>query len=391
MKRWATLAAFGVFLGCGGNRPPPVAPVAPPAPTPAVTCAPTVAPAAQLDDAKLSERSKGLYDAMDGNDVTTFLKLAGPAFVLFEDGRSYSSSMLVQQMSSRVERNLPRRTRTWKEERTYVGPNVAVFVGLAVEVLPTEGGKTTEFEGWNTAVWVNDGSEWKASHLQWQPGGIEAERSMWNEAFRKQISFKTTANQLLVDTIKGKKTGAALDVMMGQGRNAVFLATKGWRVTGVDISDEGIRQAKEEAKKKGVQLTAVQADVQKFDFGTNKWDLVTMIYAGNDASTVEKIKASLKKNGLFIVEFFHSEGTAGAGIGGFATGELAAKLEGWKIIKDEVVEDVADWGMRKVKLVRFVAQKVDAPAIEAPKVPKAVPTVAPKPGKAPPPDRDAPL
>lgn len=377
MKRWATFATVVIFLGCGGNSPPPVAPP-PPAPAPVATCAPTVTPPAQLDEAALVERSKSLFDAMDANDVTTFLKLAGPAFVLFEDGRSFSSSMLVQQMSSRVERNLPRRTRTWKEERTYVGPNVAVFVGLAVEMLPTEGGKTTEFEGWNTAVWVNDGTEWKASHLQWQPGGIEAERSMWNEAFRKQISFKTTPNQLLVDTIKGKRAGTALDVMMGQGRNAVYLATKGWRVTGVDISDEGIRQAKEAAKKKGVPLTAVQADIQKYDFGTNKWDLVTMIYAGNDASTIEKIKAALKKNGLFVVEYFHAEGTAGSGIGGFATGELAAKLDGWKILKDEVVEDVADWGMRKMKLVRFVAQKVEAPAAEpapkaAPKAPKAAP------------------
>lgn len=378
MQRWATLAGLVIFLGCGGNTPAPVPPP-PPAPAPVATCAPTVVPPAQLDEATLIEGSKNLYDAMDANDVTRFLELVGPAFVLFEDGRSYSASMLVQQMSSRVERNLPRRTRTWKEERTYVGPNVAVFVGLAVEVLPAEGGKTAEFEGWNTAVWVHDGSAWKASHLQWQVGGIEAERSMWNEAYRKQISFKTDPNQLLVDTIKGKKTGTALDVMMGQGRNAVFLATKGWRVTGVDISDEGIRQAKEAARKKGVQLAVVQADVQKFDFGTNKWDLVTMIYAGNDASTIEKIKGSLKKNGLFVVEYFHSEGTAGSGIGGFATGELAAKLEGWKILKDEVVEDVADWGMRKVKLVRFVAQKVAAPAPEAPKAaPKAPKPPAPK-------------
>jgi SAM-dependent methyltransferase len=357
MKRWVTFTALAIFLGCGGNTPPPAAPVQPPAPAPVATCAPTVAPPAQLDEAKLSERSKELYDAMDAYDVAKFLKLAGPALVLFEDGRSFSSSMLVQQMSSRVERNLPRRTRTWKEERTYIGPNVAVFVGLALEVVPLEGGKTMEFEGWNTAVWVNDSTEWKASHLQWQPGGIDAERSMWNEAFRKQISFKTTPNQLLVDTVKGKKAGTALDVMMGQGRNAVYLATKGWKVTGVDISDEGIRQAKEAAQKKGVPLTAVQADIEKYDFGTNKWDLVTMIYAGSDASTVEKIKTSLKKNGLFIVEYFHAEGTAGSGIGGFATGELAAKLEGWKILKDEVVEDVADWGMRKMKLVRFVAQK----------------------------------
>jgi SAM-dependent methyltransferase len=388
MKRWATLAVFGIFLGCGGNTPPPVAPVAPPTPAPVATCAPTPAPPAQISDADVIERSKALYDALDGNDVTAFLKMAGPALVMFQEGRSYSSSILVQQMSGRVERNLPRRTRTWKDERSYIGPNAAVFVGLAVEVVPIEGGKTTEFEGWNTAIWVHDGQSWRVSHLQWQPGGVEAERSMWNEAYRRQISFKTDPNQLLVDTVKGRRAGTALDVMMGQGRNAVFLASKGWKVTGVDISDEGIRQAKDAAKKKGTQITAVQADVEKFDFGKDKWDLVTLIYAGNDATTIEKIKDSIKKNGLFVVEFFHSESTSGTGVGGFATGELAAKLEGWKILKDEVVEDVADWGMRKVKLVRFVAQKSDPTKLDAPKPgPKAAPKAAPKA----PPDRDAPL
>jgi 2-polyprenyl-3-methyl-5-hydroxy-6-metoxy-1,4-benzoquinol methylase len=34
---------------------------------------------------------------------------------------------------------------------------------------------------------------------------------------------------------------------MGQGRNALYLASLGWRVTGIDISDEGIRQAREAA------------------------------------------------------------------------------------------------------------------------------------------------
>ncbi len=318
-------------------------------------------PPAQLGDAELIDRSKALYAAIDGNDVTRFLDVAGPSLVMFQEGRSYSSSVLVQQMSARVERNLPPRTRTWKDERTYVGPNVAIFTGLAVELVTIEGGKTTEFEGWNTAVWVHDGHSWKASHLQWQPGGVEAERSMWNEAFRRQISFKTEPNQLLADTIKGRKAGTALDVAMGQGRNAVFLASKGWKVTGIDISDEGIRQAKEAAKKKGTQISAVQADVEKYDFGKDKWDLVTLIYAGNDATTIDKIKDGVRKNGLFVVEFFHAESTSGIGIGGFATGELAAKLEGWKIVKDEVVEDIADWGLRKVKLVRFVAQKPSSP------------------------------
>ena len=38
----------------------------------------------------------------------------------------------------------------------------------------------------------------------------------------------------------GKTPGSALDPGMGQGRNALYLAAHGWRVTGVDLSDTAI-------------------------------------------------------------------------------------------------------------------------------------------------------
>jgi hypothetical protein len=60
-----------------------------------------------------------------------------------------------------------------------------------------------------------------------------------------------------------------------------------------------------------------------------------------------------------VVEFFQKEATAGTGIGGFAPGELAAAFkDGWKIVRDDNVEDIADWGLNKTKLVRFVAEKL---------------------------------
>ena len=37
--------------------------------------------------------------------------------------------------------------------------------------------------------------------------------------------------------------------------------------------------------------------------------------------------------------------------------EAQATFKGWKIVKDEVVEDTPDRGMRKTKLVRFIAEK----------------------------------
>jgi len=313
---------------------------------------------ASLDEATVVANSKAFYDAMDSDNVPAFQAAVGPSFVMFDQARSYNAGHIISRMQARAERQAPKRGRIWKETRVYLGPNTAVFVGDAIESVPAAGEqKAAEWEGWNTVVWTHDGTTWKVAHAQWQTGGLEAERSMWNEAYRKAFGFKQTANQHLIDAVKGKKPGTALDIAMGQGRNAVFLATKGWKVTGVDISDEGIRVAKEAATKARVKLTTVQADNETYDLGTDKWDLVTLIYAGNDPAMIEKIKPSLKKGGLFVVEFFHRDASSGTGIGGFSDGELATMFTGWKILKDEVVEDIADWGLRKVKLVRFTAQK----------------------------------
>ncbi|CAN5837515.1 hypothetical protein BH11MYX2_BH11MYX2_20000 [soil metagenome] len=357
------LLALGLLTACGGDSPPVQQPVQPPV---AQGCpAPRATPPAELDEQALMEKSKALFDALDNNDATTFMRMVGPSFVLFQEARSYSAPMLVSQMAGRIERGT-KRSRQWKDVRVQLGPNTAVFTGDAIEQVPGESGATSSWEGWNTLVWVFDGTDWRAAHAQWQPGGVDAERSMWNEAFRKGGAFKTTPNQLLVDTVKTIKTrGAALDVSMGQGRNAVFLATKGWKVTGIDLSDEAIRQANAAAAKAHTRLTTVQADTDSYDFGVAKYDLVTMIYAGSDGALVEKLAAAVKVNGYIIVEYFASESTAASGIGGFAAGELVAKLQGWNVMRDEVVDDIADWGLRKQSLVRFVAQKV-APKQTAP-------------------------
>jgi hypothetical protein len=50
-------------------------------------------------------------------------------------------------------------------------------------------------------------------------------------------------NQLLVEAVRHRKPGTALDVGMGQGRNAIFLAKEGWEVTGFDSADEGVRHS----------------------------------------------------------------------------------------------------------------------------------------------------
>jgi SAM-dependent methyltransferase len=64
---------------------------------------------------------------------------------------------------------------------------------------------------------------------------------MFNNIYKTtKPGFATQPNALLVSNAEGHKPGRALDVGMGQGRNSIFLALKGWDVTGFDMSDEGI-------------------------------------------------------------------------------------------------------------------------------------------------------
>ncbi len=316
--------------------------------------------AADLDEGALKLHSHAFYDAMDRQDVAEFRDTVGPTFVLFEDGRYLDADFMAKSLQSRTDRHAPIRSRTWSDEHIYVGGNAAVFIGEAVEHIPAEADHpATEFDGYNTLVWVREGAHWKVAHASWIKAGIDAERERWNDTFRTSIGFNHDPNQLLVDSTTGRKPGAALDLLMGQGRNALYLAAHGWKVTGVDISDEGLKIAKESAAKQKLKLDAIQADIDQWDLGKDRWDLVTMIYAGDDAKLVERVKPSVKKGGLFVLEYFHADSEATkAGAGGWHTGALAALFkDGWKIVRDEVVEDTADWGLRRTKLVRFVAEK----------------------------------
>ena len=316
----------------------------------------------ELDEAAVTARSHAFFDAIDRDDLAAFSAALGPAFVLFEDSRFMDEATFTKILETQLGRHAPVHSRTWSDEHVYRGHGTAVFIGRALEHVPVEPDHpAAEFDGYNTLVWARDGERWQVVHWQWARAGVEAERQRWNDYFRASVGFKLTANQLLVDTIRGRKPGTALDVEMGQGRNALYLASQGWKTTGVDISDEGIKHAKEEAAKQKLKLDTIEADVDKFDFGKDRWDLVTLIYAGNSADKVRRILPSLKKGGLFICEYFHKDSEiAKTGAGGWDTGELAALFkDGFKILRDDVVEDNADWaGQRKTKLVRFVAQKL---------------------------------
>lgn len=312
------------------------------------TVAPQQVAAVPVIDAKA--RSREFLAAVDNNDARVFRDVVSATFSLFAQQRFFDAARFAELLDARSARHAPVHSRVYLEEKTFG----AIYIGHTIEHFPPDGDHAAiDRDGWDTLVWTRDGDRWRVAHWGWQAGGMDAERTMWDQTFREGVGFNPKPNQLLVDTVKGVKPGTALDLAMGQGRNAVFLANAGWKVTGVDISEEGMRMAREKAPK----LVTVNSALEAYDPGVEKWDLITLIYAGDDHAVIAKAQRGLRKKGLFVVEFFaKSEGTS---IGGFAPGELAALFkDGWKIVVDAQVEDTADWGQRKLALARFVAQKL---------------------------------
>jgi SAM-dependent methyltransferase len=307
---------------------------------------------------QIKQLSHELLDAYDRGDVAAVEPKLAPEFLHFEGGHGVTRDEELEQIRKRKAGNAFIASRTWEEERVRIHADSAVFTGKATE---RQGGNDKKggykYVGWYLLEWVRRGDAWQARLWTWQRSGEQSMRDNWNEIYRNGLGFLREPNRLLVETVKGKQPGKALDVAMGQGRNALHLAAQGWKVTGVDISDEGIRIAKGEAARRKLTLETVNVNIDEYDFGKSRWDLVTMIYAGDKVAWIEKIKPALRPGGLFVVEYFAKD-PAGGDDGGFAPGQLAQLFAtGFAILRDEVVEDAPDWALDRAKLVRFVARK----------------------------------
>jgi SAM-dependent methyltransferase len=198
---------------------------------------------------------------------------------------------------------------------------------------------------------------------------IEKNRSRWNNSLVHDTSyvFNKKPNALLIETIKGKNPGRALDIGMGQGRNSIFLTQHGWKVTGFDIADEAVNVALQEAKKNKVQLDTRIIPEEAFDYGIDQWDLVVNVYEGClDETKMNKIAKAMKKGGLFVFEFFHNEAGKEMGRPNFGctsanVKEVIEKAKAFKILLYKEENGMPDYtgheATKTRKLIKLVAQK----------------------------------
>jgi len=188
----------------------------------------------------------------------------------------------------------------------------------------------------------------------------KSEKARWNRILTAPAPrFNTKPNAFLVEVTRGLTPGKALDVGMGQGRNALYLAQQGWTVTGFDPADQAVAAAQTEAKRLGVSLNALVLRDDQFDFGSAQWDLIVLSYVGARGFE-QRVYDALKPGGSVVVEAFHRDAAKNTPIGGsvvFDTNELVKLFGRFRILRYEDVEGVGDFGLEPTRLVRVHAQK----------------------------------
>lgn len=196
-------------------------------------------------------------------------------------------------------------------------------------------------------------------------GAGEARRlqsqTVWDGVYAKVAPGTFGHNRFLARITEGRRPGRALDIGIGEGRNAFFLASQGWDVTGFDTSATGIKATLAEADARHVKVTAVVGDVDTFDYGRDQWDLVAGLYMHEMITrNAARIVASLKPGGLLVVEGMQY-GAMGAGVGGTAYGyranELLRAFEGLRVVFYEESTAPPYWMPQSpaVPIVRFAA------------------------------------
>ncbi|RFA09963.1 SAM-dependent methyltransferase [Subtercola boreus] len=109
------------------------------------------------------------------------------------------------------------------------------------------------------------------------PSGHPSTETFWNEHYgqREQI-WSGRPNAVLVDEVSALAPGRALDVGCGEGADAIWLAGRGWQVTGVDVSGVALDRARAAAEAAGVSgsVTWQQQDLGS-GFPTGEFELVS--------------------------------------------------------------------------------------------------------------------
>jgi len=143
----------------------------------------------------------------------------------------------------------------------------------------------------------------------------DAERR-WDERYRQEeaaldrgpASFLVEHRHMLPPGGRAPSAGSGrgLDVAMGVGRNALYLASLGYEVTGIDVSGVAVERCRREAARRGLRIEAVQADLESYQLPPAAYDIVINFYY-LQRDLAPQLEGALRAGGVLVFESFTTE------------------------------------------------------------------------------------
>ena len=132
------------------------------------------------------------------------------------------------------------------------------------------------------------------------------QREDWDRRYAEpELPWSASPNRFLVAEAEDIPPGRALDLACGEGRNALWLAELGWRVTAVDFSSVAIEKARARAVREGLEEDFICADLLDYEPESGAFELVLVLHlqlpAEERRRVLSRAAGALAPGGTFLL------------------------------------------------------------------------------------------
>lgn len=196
----------------------------------------------------------------------------------------------------------------------------------------------------------------------------------WDQRYAQtELVWSAGPNRFFAEEVEHLSPGRALDLGTGEGRNAIWLAERGWETTAVDFSPVAIEKARSLAAARGCSVSWAVEDLLSFRPEPGAFDLVAVVYIHlvpeQRRRLLQIASRALAPGGRLVVIGHHSDNLT-EGVGGpqdrsilFTPEEIVAELDGLQVVRaDRVLREVATDGGPRSAVDTVVVASPPAPA-----------------------------
>jgi SAM-dependent methyltransferase len=182
------------------------------------------------------------------------------------------------------------------------------------------------------------------------------EAAEWDARYAEQpLVWSAGPNACFADVVQGYEPGTALDVACGEGRNALWLAGRGWQVRALDFSAVAIDKGRKRSAAERLDIAWEVADVRSAELGSKAYDLTFVLFlhlpGPENRDVLTRAAASVRPGGHLVV-LGHDRDNIEHGVGGpqdpgrlYTTDLLASCAAGLDIARcEQVLRHVEDTG-----------------------------------------------